>query len=143
MCIDEGDQEDAQDFMQVTHAIRRVLTVLNRLNNRVNTCYDFNADPDSISLEVGDALRGYVAPDSVRPGSPVAAAPQAPAAPDELAELGAVFNVAKDVSSETMAALKEMERKAVEMLQRGVPRKDPVKEAVEQRARDAARNSTP
>ena len=58
MCIDEGDQEDAQDFMQVTHAIRRVLTVLNRLNHRVNTGYDFNADPGHGKAGHGQARLG-------------------------------------------------------------------------------------
>jgi hypothetical protein len=35
-------------------ALRRTLS---RLNERVHSSYDFNADPDRMTLEVGDALR--------------------------------------------------------------------------------------
>lgn len=60
--IDGGDREAAALFMDPAHAIRRTLRTLERLNNRVHSGYDFNADPDRMTLEVGEVLKGYVGP---------------------------------------------------------------------------------
>lgn len=56
--IDGGDREAAALFMTPAHAIRQLLRTLARLNHRVHSGYDFNADPDSMTLEVGDLLAG-------------------------------------------------------------------------------------
>lgn len=56
--IDEGDREAAALFMTPCNAIRQVLRTLARLNERVHSGYDFNADPDSMTLEVGNLIAG-------------------------------------------------------------------------------------
>lgn len=58
--IDYGDREAAALFMEPARAIRRTLKMLHRLNHRVHSGYNFNADPDCITQEVGDVLTGYV-----------------------------------------------------------------------------------
>ena len=63
--IDDGDRNSAALFMDPAHAIRSVLNTLHRLNHRVHTNYDFNSDPDRITLEVGDVLKGFVAPPNI------------------------------------------------------------------------------
>ena len=65
--IDDGDSESASLFMDPAHALRRVLKTLHRLNHRVHSGYDFNADPDGMTLEVGAVLDGYTPPNA--PGS--------------------------------------------------------------------------
>jgi len=40
-------------------SITAIVRTLQRLNNRVHTAYDFNADPDRITLEVGEALNRH------------------------------------------------------------------------------------
>ncbi len=60
--IDEGSRESAALFMDPAHAIRRTLLTLHRLNQRVHTGYDFNADPDRMTLEVGEVLKDYTPP---------------------------------------------------------------------------------
>ena len=57
--MDDGDKELVELFMDPAHAIRRALNALARLNNRVHTGYDFNGDPDRITLEVGEVLKDY------------------------------------------------------------------------------------
>jgi hypothetical protein len=64
--IDDNDREVAALFMHSAHGIRRALRTLERLNNRVHSGYDFNADPDRMTLEVGEVLKGYVAPSNNR-----------------------------------------------------------------------------
>ena len=64
--IDGGDREAAGLFMDPAHAIRRTLKTLHRLNHRVHSGYDFNADPDHMTLEVGEVLKGYVAPSNTQ-----------------------------------------------------------------------------
>lgn len=57
---DGGDMGAAELlYMEQAHTIRRLLKTLARLNQRVHTNYDFNADPDRMTLEVGEALKGY------------------------------------------------------------------------------------
>lgn len=56
--IDGGDREAAALFITPCNAIRHPLRTLERLNNRVHSGYDFNADPDGMTLEVGDLLAG-------------------------------------------------------------------------------------
>ena len=63
--IEEGDRSAADLFMDPAHAIRRALTTLHRLSHRVHTNYDFNADPDRMTLEIGETLKGFVAPSNV------------------------------------------------------------------------------
>lgn len=58
----ENDLEAAQLFMEPAHAIRQTLKALHRLNVRVHSGYDFNADPDFITREVGEVLAGYTPP---------------------------------------------------------------------------------
>jgi hypothetical protein len=53
-----GDRESASLYMTPCHAIRHLLRTLDRLNKRVHSGYDFNADPDGMTLEVGDLLAG-------------------------------------------------------------------------------------
>lgn len=60
--IDGGDREAAALFMDPAHAIRHLLRTLSRLNERVHNGYDFNADPDKMTLEVGEILSGHSAP---------------------------------------------------------------------------------
>lgn len=55
---DGGEREAAALFMTPCHAIRQLLRTLERLNHRVHSGYDFNADPDGMTLEVGDLLAG-------------------------------------------------------------------------------------
>lgn len=55
---DNGDREAAALFMTPCNAIRQLLRALARLNQRVHSGYDFNADPDGMTLEVGDLLAG-------------------------------------------------------------------------------------
>lgn len=62
--IDDGDSESASLFMDPAHALRRVLKTLHRLNHRVHSGYDFNADPDGMTLEVGAVLDGYTPPNA-------------------------------------------------------------------------------
>jgi len=56
--IDDGDREGAALYMTPCNAIRQLLRTLARLNERVHSGYDFNADPDGMTLEVGDLLSG-------------------------------------------------------------------------------------
>ena len=58
MVSDEGDKELAADHMEIAHTIRRLLKTLERLNLRVHSNYDFNSDPDKMTLEVGELLGG-------------------------------------------------------------------------------------
>lgn len=62
--IDDGDSESASLFMDHAHALRRVLKTLHRLHYRVHSGYDFNADPDGMTLEVGAVLDGYTPPNT-------------------------------------------------------------------------------
>lgn len=55
---DDDDKEMADILMGGAHAIRHLRRTLTRLSHRVHTGYDFNADPDLITLEVGDMLAG-------------------------------------------------------------------------------------
>ena len=52
----EGDaySQKCGDEMQRTIAVQRVLS---DLNQRVHSGYDFNADPDGMTLRVGEALK--------------------------------------------------------------------------------------
>lgn len=54
---DGGDREAAMLFMTPCNTIRSLLRTLERLNDRVHSGYDFNADPDSMTLEVGELLQ--------------------------------------------------------------------------------------
>jgi hypothetical protein len=56
--IDDGDREAAALYLTPCHAIRHLLRTLARLNDRVHSGYDFNVDPDGLTLEVGDLLAG-------------------------------------------------------------------------------------
>lgn len=62
--IEQGDTDWAKLHMEPAHAVRRVLKTLHRLNHRVHSGYDFNADPDGMTLEVGAVLDGYTPPNS-------------------------------------------------------------------------------
>jgi len=55
---DGGDREAAALFMTPCNTIRQLLRTLARLNECVHNGYDFNADPDAITLEVGDLIAG-------------------------------------------------------------------------------------
>jgi len=58
-CIDDGDNDSAVSlYMTPCHVIRQLLRTLERLNHRVHSGYDFNADPDGMTLEVGDLIAG-------------------------------------------------------------------------------------
>ena len=59
---DDGDREAARLYMEPAHALRRVLKTLDRLQKRVHTGYDFNRDPDNLTLEVSQVLEGYKPP---------------------------------------------------------------------------------
>lgn len=56
--IDDGDREAAALYMTPCHTIRQLLRTLARLNHRVHTNYDFNADPDAMTREIGELLVG-------------------------------------------------------------------------------------
>lgn len=60
--IDERDRESADLHMESCHAIRRGLLTLHRLNERVHSGYDFNADPDRMTYLVSETLKGYEPP---------------------------------------------------------------------------------
>lgn len=57
-CMDNGDRETAAMYMTPCHTIRHLLRTLARLNVRVHSGYDFNADPDGMTLEVGNLIAG-------------------------------------------------------------------------------------
>lgn len=55
-----GDQGESGEAMTELHGDR--LFALRALSHRVHTGYDFNADPDKITLLVGAAIRGEPRP---------------------------------------------------------------------------------
>jgi len=57
--IDNGDRIMADLYMSGARAIRQALRALARLDHRVHAGYDFNADPDGITREVGESLANY------------------------------------------------------------------------------------